>query len=244
MQVASVKKLEKYWFEQLGASSKNFNRDRVVITKHGSTLMGYSGALIFKHEGVCILSVPELMLEQTERRAQNLSSENLFSESCLTEFFGAAVDKIIGPAWIGKITLDKFNPSHTNATRLLTPNDWVKFGEFLSRNDSIEVEHSALRVGHQPTVGVFSNGEVVAAASYEILGDSLAHIGVLSSKTARGKGFAKQAISLVTQIALDADQGIQYQTLKENVASIAAARSLGFEDFAETFAVRLKAIQI
>jgi len=240
MFTASTELLKQHWFGELGATVNDFKGKNITVTTHGASLIGYAGAIAFKRQESWVLSVPAEIVEDVRKRAQRLTIETLFSRDALSSFFGTAVERIIGPAWIGQITPQGFSPCHSDKVRLLAKSEWVAFDSFITQNDPLEVEHSALVSAREPTVGVFYEGHLAAAASYELLEGLVAHIGVLVTKKLRAKGFGKQALSLITQIALDKNLGIQYQTLKQNVAAVSAAKALGFEEFAETFAIRLK----
>ena len=54
------------------------------------------------------------------------------------------------------------------------------------------------------------------------------------------KGYAKPALSAMTQLTLAQHLGIQYQTLLSNQASLRTAEALGFTTFAERVSLRLK----
>lgn len=237
----SVDLLKRHWFAEIGVSDLDFDDSSTLATEHGATLRGYSGALAFKHREKWVLSVPASIFADTKERVRGFAPEELFNRAGLSKFFEHSIDTIIGPAWIGQIAKLNFTPSHSTEVRRLKDSDWANFDKFLAEADLVEAEHSALVSGREPTAGVFHQNQIVAAASYELIEGCVAHVGVLVSKQMRGKGFGKQAISLITELALAKDLGIQYQTLMENVSSVAAAKSLGFEEFAETYAVRLKA---
>jgi predicted GNAT family acetyltransferase len=57
----------------------------------------------------------------------------------------------------------------------------------------------------------------------------------------RGNGYGRAVVSAMTRAALDEGAIPHYQTLASNTASRAIARSLGFTEYAQTLAVRLKA---
>ena len=68
----------------------------------------------------------------------------------------------------------------------------------------------------------------------------IAHIGVLTHPQYRGKGLATKVISGITDVALKANLGAQYRTLLSNYGSVGAGRKVGFQDFAETIAARVR----
>ena len=238
----STELLKQHWFGEIGILESHFESASVAVTAHAKSLVGYSGAIAFHHQKSWVLSLPAGMVDSVRRKILGQSTAELFNVVGLSRLFGHSVESIIGPAWVGKIEHKDFKACHTGNGRLLRSTDWTDFDKFLRQSNKTEVEHSALASKREPTVGVFHNGRIVAAASYEILEGAVAHIGVLSSKEFRGKGFAKEAVRLITEIALSRNIGIQYQTLKENLPSVSVAQSLGFTEFAETLAVRLRSL--
>jgi hypothetical protein len=78
----------------------------------------------------------------------------------------------------------------------------------------------------------------VSAAGYEVWGGLVAHIGVVTSASSRGRGFGRSAVRYIANHAIAAGLVAQYQTLLDNVASMGIARDLGFEPYATfTYAV-------
>jgi ribosomal protein S18 acetylase RimI-like enzyme len=79
---------------------------------------------------------------------------------------------------------------------------------------------------------------VVSAAGYEVWGGFVAHIGVVTAASARGRGHGRAAVTCIANHAIAAGLVAQYQTLQDNVASIAIVRRLGFDPYATfTYAV-------
>lgn len=239
----SYRLLSDHWFGELGCAPSDLKRSKLTVSTHGTSLVAYPGIIFFRQDAGCAVSVPNKLKIEMEMRFSKVSVEEVFNPKFLSDIFGDDVEKLIGPAWIGSISRKDFLPCHGDETRLLLAEDWKAFDRFLSKNSQKDVEFSSLESGRSPTAAVFQEGEVVAAASYEILGDQVAHIGVLALSTFRGRGFATKAISQITELALTENLGIQYQTLVENISSVSAAKRLGFRKFAETISIRLKSLK-
>jgi GNAT superfamily N-acetyltransferase len=238
---SSLELLKKFWLDELGCTPESFISEKTSVHTHGS-LDGYSGVIVFKHRNSCIVSAPKALVAKLGQELTGKSCGYTFNTQILEDLFGVLVDRIIGPAWIGQISLKNFKPVHGSETReLLSESDWETFALFLAECSPSDVGVSSLALKRSPTVGAFAQGRIVAASSYEIRENILAHIGILTHPDARGLGFAKKAISKMTEIALQSGLGIQYQTLISNASSVGAARHLGYTDFAETIAIRLKA---
>jgi predicted GNAT family acetyltransferase len=80
---------------------------------------------------------------------------------------------------------------------------------------------------------------LAVVAGYEVWGGSIAHISVIVRPGFRGRGFARAAVAHVAARAVEAGLLPQYRTLESNRASIRIAKSLGFEPYAQSMAIRL-----
>ena len=239
MKPKSISFLEKFWSDAIGHPVDDLQKENVRVVPHGD-LAGYEGAIAFKKNNSCLISVPQQLVEDITAEVLKSNSKKSIDVAYLETIFGDMVERSVGPAWIGKIDLSNFKPCHEDDSRELDQADQADFEGFLKSCADLDVEYSALKAGRLPTACVFVNGQIVAAAGYESQDGLLAHIGVLTHPDYRGKGYAKKAVSHITSIALDKNIGIQYRTLKSNTASVELARRLGFTTFAETIAVRFK----
>ena len=234
----SIKLLKKYWFDELGCSEADLIPGKTLVVEHGS-LKGYSGIKFAKLGDTCIVSAPEVLLTSLRQALFNLDCAHTFNQKVIAETLGGKLDRMIGPAWIGQIDISSFRPCHGTETRMLSGDDWPHLEMLLASCTDEESDHSSLEAGRSPTVGVFKDGILVAAAGYEVLFEIVAHIGVLTHPKYRGQGMAKKVISAITEVALAANLGIQFQTLCSNIPSVRSAESLGFRKFAETIAARV-----
>ncbi|HUU59364.1 MAG TPA: GNAT family N-acetyltransferase [Phycisphaerae bacterium] len=100
-----------------------------------------------------------------------------------------------------------------------------------------EWEHSGIQFGRPPICGRFEGDTLVAAASYEVWGQRIAHIGVVTHPQHRGKGFGKSVVAAISKCALATRLILQYRTLADNAPSMAIARSFGFQPYARTISV-------
>lgn len=231
--------LEQHWFDKLGARPVDLQEGKVTVRAHG-TLVGYAGAIAFKRNNACIISVPQNLMEDAEKKVAGAGCQDVFKAAYLEKLFGSNVEMSIGPAWQGQIEAEHFKPCHGPDSRLLTSADEPAIKRFLQNCSTTNVDLNGLKSGRLQTVGIFIGEEIIAVSGYELRDDTIAHIAVLSRPDYRGKGYAKKAASHLISITLAKKMGIQYQTLMSNPASIALAKGLGFTDFAETITVRLK----
>jgi RimJ/RimL family protein N-acetyltransferase len=88
-------------------------------------------------------------------------------------------------------------------------------------------------------VGVFKGHKLAALASYQIWGEQIAHIAVVTHPSFRGQGCAAPALGCLTQNVIERMLVPQYRTLEGNAPSMAVARRLGFVHYATSLALRL-----
>lgn len=233
----SVKLLEEYWFDDLGCSESDLESGKTKIFAHGA-MEGYSGVLFFSSNNSTIISAPKYLIEELKKNIFNIDSFISFETNFISRILGDKLDRIIGPAFIGKIDNKSFAPIYDPNTRVLGSTDWTLVETLLQTCTPIEIDHSSIEK-NQPMVGVFIGSALVGVAGYEILEGKVAHIGILTDPNYRGQGIAKKALSKITEMALATNLGVQYQTLDSNIASVKCAERLGFSRFATTIAARI-----
>ncbi len=238
MTTAAKRLLHQYWLDELGLQD-TFPTEGISVVQHG-TMEGYSGVIFFKRRNALIISAPEELVPYLSSACSGLSVAEVFLPIKCEALLAAQCERVIGPAWLGEISEQQFSPPHTQSTRELSDADYQTLQAMLDDCTGDEVSHSTIGVNEPHTFGVFIGNDIVAAANFSIRSNILAHVGVLTSPHHRGKGYAKMAISAVVAKALKLELGIQYQTLASNQSSVRGAKSIVFECFAETIAVRIR----
>jgi GNAT superfamily N-acetyltransferase len=150
--------------------------------------------------------------------------------------------RIVGPAYIGYGSPERLDlrdadravklgsPDHKAIVRLMeacTTEEWEHGG---SSADAIDRLFG----------GYSSSGELAALAGYELWGDKIAHIAIVTHPTHRGLGLGRAAVALAARQALDAGLVPQYRTLDANTASMNIATRLGFAEYGHSVYIRLK----
>jgi predicted GNAT family acetyltransferase len=87
--------------------------------------------------------------------------------------------------------------------------------------------------------GRFVRDVLAALAGYEIWGERIAHIAVITHPAQRGRGYGAEAVSLLAEGIVARGMIAQYRTLNANTPSLRLGASLGFAPYAETLAIRL-----
>jgi GNAT superfamily N-acetyltransferase len=237
MNDSSTTLLKKYWFDELGCKESDLSPGKTKVVAHGK-MEDYSGVKFFHSNNSTVISAPKYLIKELEEKVANVDSSTSFEINFITKILSEKIDRIIGPAFIGQIDEKSFLPISTPDARELTLDDWSLVEKLFQSCSALEIDHSSLEKG-QAMAGVFIDGTLVGAAGYEILEGLVAHIGILTNPNYRGQGVAKKALSKITEMALKASLGIQYQTLDSNTASVKCAERLGFKRFATTLAARI-----
>jgi len=164
----------------------------------------------------------------------------VLQEVLFQRLVGLPIELVVGPAFVGYTDALAFRPDSASSTRILESQDVRAFADLRAACHALEWEHGGCQLGSQPVVGAYAGGRLVAVAGYELWGNAIAHIAVITHPQYRGQGYGKAVVSRLTAEVLRQGLVPQYQTLETNTASLAIARGLGFERYATTVAVRLK----
>jgi len=223
-----------YWASHLGCSPHSLFAAPLSIQIHGGDLADYWGAFAMFRHGAAIVSLPSTCAD----KLKGLLSPVLVG--CSPDSFARSLDPVasvvIGPASIGYATA-VHRPEHP--ARPLTPGDVVALRALQQACDATEWEHGGCAADSRAS-GVFAKDHLVAVASYEVWGGTIAHVSVITHPDFRGQGLGRSAVAHVARRAILSDLLPQYRTLESNAGSIRIAESLGFQHYATSMAVRLK----
>jgi GNAT superfamily N-acetyltransferase len=184
------------------------------------------------------------MRSSVSRVVAGRTSREVFTVPFLREVAGHRAGLVVGPAWYGYLDPADFVADAASGVRLLTEADAVALRELAAATPGIEWEHSAVRLNRPSVVGAFRGGTLVSVASWEIWeagGVRIGHIGVLTHPEHRGRGHGRAVVSVITHHALRSGIVPQYRTLRTNGPALAIGRGLGYQEYAESIAVRLNA---
>ena len=229
--------IDAFWAGFFGCGLHALRRPGVRVVPHCG-LLGYRGAWAFRYADACILSVPLPLVERMEAAVAGRAADDVYRVGALDALFGDAVESIIGPSVIAYADQVSFRPVAAPGTRLLELAEVGALGE-LAAACGEEWEYGDIDPLRLPIAGRFEGGVLLAAASYAVWGDQLAHVGVVVDPRRRAAGHGRAVASLVCAHALAHGLVPQWRTLEANLASRAVAKALGFEPRASHFAVRL-----
>ena len=147
---------------------------------------------------------------------------------------------VIGPAFIGYSSRATFAEALAANVRPLTLADQAEVAQFRAHCDPVEWEHGGSPLGGVPTFGAFDGrGELAAMAGYEVWGERIAHISVVTAPARRARGHGGHAVAQAAEHALRAGLLPQYRTLLSNRPSMRLAERLGFECYGFSVYVKL-----
>jgi GNAT superfamily N-acetyltransferase len=236
---ASLQAVVAFWAAHLGCSERQFAQAGTSVVRSGPDLAGYRGAMIVSRPPACVLAVPDDWYEPVASRVGRRPPDEVFDVGLLRQVFGAAVDRVIGPAWLGYADASDFRPAPTMGARPLTDHDLPELRRLADACGPTAWAHSGIDPARPPLFGCYAEATLAAAGMLEPWGDRLLHIGIVTHPRYRGRGYGKAVVSAMTAHGLAAGGLAQYRTLAANLASVGIARALGFQPFAQTLAVRL-----
>jgi GNAT superfamily N-acetyltransferase len=209
------------------------------VVRAGPELAGYRGATVVFRPPACVLAVPADWVGPAAAGLGQRPPAEVFDVGVLRQVFGAAVDQVVGPAWLGYADAGDFRPAPTLGTRRLTDQDLPALRRLADACGPTAWEHSGIDPARPPVYGCFAGAVLAAAGMLERWGDRLLQVGIVTHPGYRGRGFGKAVVSAMTADGLATGGVPQYRTLEANLPSVGIARALGFQRFARTLAVRL-----
>jgi GNAT superfamily N-acetyltransferase len=235
----SLRAVVAFWAAHLGCGDAQLSGPGASVVRNGPDLAGYRGATVLFRPPACVLAVPEDWHAATASRVRDRRPEELFDAGLLRQVFGAVVDRVVGPAWLGYADASDFHPAPTMGARLLTEEDLPELQRLAAACGPLAWEHSGIDPVRPPVFGCFTGGALAAAGMLEPWGARLLHVGIVTHPGYRGRGYGKAVVSAMTAHGLATGRVVQFRTMLANLPSVGIARALGFQRFALTLAVRL-----
>lgn len=229
---ATVTTIERYWAQHMATPVEQLFVQPANVVTHGGKLADYNGIFaIFRGEGATV-SVPAGRADWYRQTVRNdVRNPDRFAEIFLP--LGLVV---IGPAYVG---YTDFMGATKEGARRLNDSDASAIDTLRAACSTTEWEHGGCDLDEQECAGVFVDGELMSLAGFEVWGDSIAQIRVVTQPALRGRGLGRCAVGEVARMAIERGLVPQYRTLESNRASKRVAESLGFVKFASSVAVRL-----
>lgn len=217
-----------FWAERLGCPASAFERPGFSVVSHPQS----DRVFVMAAGASVVVAAPEA-LHARLRAVPNAAA--LVTPEALHPLLPSGA-RLVGPARIaylrgalstpdGVVRLDPAGDRRLRALREgVTPEEW---------------QHANLDAAEPPLFGWPVGDEIAAAAGFERLLGRVAHIGVVSDRRHRARGYGRAVVQAAAAHALALGLLPQYQTLAANAPALRIAESLGFEPFATTLAARL-----
>jgi GNAT superfamily N-acetyltransferase len=236
---ASLNEVVAFWAARLGCAAAQLSRPATSVVRNEPNLADYRGATIFLRPPACVVAVPEDWYERVAGRVGHRTPAEVFDAARLREVFGPAVERVIGPAWLGYADASDHRPAPTMGNRRLDDRDLPELWRLAAACGPTGWEHSGIDPARPPVFGCFAGDTLAAAGMLERWADRLLQTGIVTHPGHRGRGYGKAVASAMTTHGLATGAVVQYRTLQANLPSMGIARSLGFQHFAHTLAIRL-----
>lgn len=231
---------------RLGCSEETLRAPGLRVLAHSPALAAYHGISVWRMavDGAApsiTVSAPPSLMDEARAALATVPPEAALDPAFWRATLGSRVERVIGPSYQGYLDTGAFQPVAPNTARPLAADERPAL-EWLARDcPAEEWEHSAIQPDHDPIFVVSDeDGALLAAASLTRDGARLVAVGVIAHPAARGRGYGRAMVSALTAWALAQGASVHYQTLRANVASVAIARALGYQDLASALAVRLR----
>jgi GNAT superfamily N-acetyltransferase len=234
-----VQTVDEFWAADVGCPCESLRSEGTITVCHPNQHSDWNGIFILRIDSAPIISLPRDLFSSLCIAARQWSTTQVFDSTQLRSLIGSCVDKIIGPAFIGYTESGMFRPIETSSTTLLRNEHSEHVVSLRAACDPMEWDHGGRQFGENPTIGVFVGTELIALAGYDIWGDRIAHLSIVTHPRYRRHGHGCAAVSRLTEIALERGLVPQYRTLDSNTASIKIAAKLGFTRYATTMTVWL-----
>jgi hypothetical protein len=127
----------------------------------------------------CIITVPADWHSAALTALAPLRPNEAFDARRLAQVFGAAVDRVVGPAWQGHVDADGFAEVDLRGTRLLRAVDRADLTALATACDAQEWEASTVDLDRPPVFGYWADGRLVAAGTLTPWGDRFWHVGIV-----------------------------------------------------------------
>jgi GNAT acetyltransferase len=208
---------------------------RVAVSPKSSLCPpGWAGLVVI--DGAAIATAPDRSAAQAMQRA--LSTAPAITVADVQVLSGSLdIADLLGPATLGYLNHASFRPHHGPSVIGLPDIRQPELQGFLSRVDAEDLAESGIEQITSPAFVIREDGEVTAAAGYRDWPGQVAHLSVLTSAHARGRGLARSAASMAVSDALGRNKLPQWRARPEPSRRI--ARRLGFTELGFQVSIRL-----
>jgi GNAT superfamily N-acetyltransferase len=234
---ATQQEIDRFWAEELGSNPEALSTAPTIFC---TAQQMYDGVQFFERNRRIVLAAPPKHADRITKSIRSIPRADVFSVEFVERLLSPEVEKILGPTHVAYADASTFLPSTTSDCRLLTPEDASVYAAFREALSPEELEQSGFNTSQEPAFGRFAEGQLVAAAYYQLWPPCIAHITVATHPQFRRKGHASAVVSALAEYALARNLILQYRALFVNTNSLKLGQSLGFEHYCSTIYARLR----
>jgi RimJ/RimL family protein N-acetyltransferase len=234
---ALLEVVDRYWARFFDCAPEALRSDTAQIGVHVGQ-GDYAGCYLMEFGGAPVVSLPIGEVERYRAAIAQWKAGVVRMPALVEAIFGKRVVAIVGPAFVGYNDQKHFQPYLSGSTRRLTSRDEKEVDMLRAACALEEWEAGGSEFRPNAMVGAFRGQELAALAGYQLWGEQVAHIAILTHPAFRGQGHATAAVSTLTEMVFERALVPQYRTLETNAPSLAVARRLGFVRYATSLAVR------
>jgi GNAT superfamily N-acetyltransferase len=237
---SAIRAIDAYWASSFGCPTEALRPPRTLVLPHDAHER-FNGVYAMTFGAEPVISVPSGVFTELRSSLASWTASSVRDPAFARESVGSGAGETVGPAWVGYADAGVFRPATFGAqTRILTRADSSAVDALRDSCPVIEWEHGGSAVGHDTTAGTFVDGVLASLAGYEVWGERIAHIAIVTHPAHRGQGHGRAAVACVAREALARGLVLQYRTLESNTASRRIGESLGFVHWATSLAVRFR----
>lgn len=222
-----------YWQQIFGRGRCVFDDGRVSLRTDES--LGETYVMILtRHDGTAAVAIAPALAERT-----GLSDT---APMALKEVRQRLAESGIGlhdPDYLFYRSPPAASPPRQHRVRRLGSDDRDAFKRFQDAASAKDMDDAWVEFDHPVLFGGFDGDRIVCAASMLRWRESpLGDLGVLTLAQARGRGLGRAVVSAIADHAVASGLAPQYRCQTDNSASVALARSCGFELLGEWEVIR------
>jgi hypothetical protein len=229
----SVKRADLFWAAFLGCAPEDLSGSRIIVVSPAGR-KDSDGAILFRRDRACIVSVPGSIPHSTREALCGASIDRVFDPEFLAASFALERKRIGSPSWMDVCDPIDFTPVPLSA-QLLKPG-WKE--QLADRYSHGEWVRSGFFRVPAPSFGLCQADELIAVSGY-FAKDGMADIRVGMHPSHQGKGYEEAVISAAVRHAFEKELIPMVCTEVSDKERIACARSLGFSPYAMVCGVQV-----
>jgi GNAT superfamily N-acetyltransferase len=233
---------ELFWAKFLGIEAADWQVPGVCVRPHAG-LGDYQGLWSFRHAERVVVSAPPSWVERLGTLIRGVAPEQLLEAATWQRLLADACLRTVGPAYQGCLAPERFVAAPDADVERIAGDPSATFVEFRDAVGAEAWDEDGIDDARLFVAVRREGSHPVALCGYRSWAEDAGDPCVVVHPSCRGRGYGTAVVSAVVESALEAGKTLLYQTLESNHAATAIAAKLGYEQFAQHLAVRLKSAE-